>query len=366
MANIYECLIINLIRTLSERYIMLKLSRLQKIAILITIFWEIFAYNINYENFADKLNFTNFMFTSSPAIIYWSIVWIWGLTTILQNLKNIKNIFERFLLNRMGFDGRLNRSQFLGCCIAISIGYMIAGVTLNVHKHYFVAFIMFILLFYASAVATTRRANDFSKNRWIYTGTLVLYSFIYLPIIVISHYEIVDIQRALILNMFLANKFYLFALVLVRIVASIQGLILLFRKGTGDSLMNFSENNKLKGKTCSQNNEIQDNNSLKLIKRFPLKKYRYLFFIAILFILCGLFVKKHIDHQFIIQNKNYENTIKRLQHELRLKEHDYDELELQMKENKKIYLFKMLENEKDPIKYNALKEYYNRLNFEAQ
>lgn len=346
---------------------MLKLTRFQKIAILITIFWEIFAYNLNYENFAGGLKFIDFMLTSSPAIIYWSIVWIWGLTAILQALKNIKNKFERFLLKRMGFDGKLNRLQFLGCCIAISIGYMIAGVTLTVHKYYFIAFIMFILLFYALAVSTTRRANDFSKNKWIYTGTQVLYFFLYLPIIAIMHYEIVDIQRAKLISvMFLANKFYLFALVLVRIVAFIQGLMLLFRKGTGDSLMNFSENNKLKGKTCSQNNETQDNNSLKRIKRFPLKKYRYLFFIALLFILCGLFVKKYIDHQFIIQNKNYENTIKELRHELLLKEHKYDELELQMKEDKKMQLLKELENEKDPIKYNKLKEYYNQLSFEAQ
>ena len=74
MVNVYECLIIYLIITLSERYIMLKLTRFQKIAILITIFWEIFAYNLNYENFAGGLKFIDFMLTSSPAIIYWSIV----------------------------------------------------------------------------------------------------------------------------------------------------------------------------------------------------------------------------------------------------------------------------------------------------
>lgn len=55
-----------------------------------------------------------------------------------------------------------------------------------------------------------------------------------------------------------------------------------------------------------------------------------------------------------------------LKHQLLLKEYQYDELELQMKETKKIHLLKMLENEKDPIKYNALKEYYNQLSFEAQ
>ena len=37
-----------------------------------------------------------------------------------------------------------------------------------------------------------------------------------------------------------------------------------------------------------------------------------------------------------------------------------------MKEDKKMQLLKELENEKDPIKYNKLKEYYNQLSFEAQ
>lgn len=83
-------------------------------------------------------------------------------------------------------------------------------------------------------------------------------------------------------------------------------------------------------------------------------------------ILCGLFFKSYIDYKFNIQTKKYEDTAKELKHQLLLKEYQYDELELQMKETKKIHLLKMLENEKDPIKYNALKEYYNQLSFEAQ
>lgn len=134
----------------------------------------------------------------------------------------------------------------------------------------------------------------------------------------------------------------------------------------GHLLMNSAKNDNFKEKSLSSKNESSNSNYLKLNKRFSLKKCKHFFFLIVFLILSVLFLKKYIDDKFIIQNKKYENTIKELQHELLLKEYEYEELELQMKEDKKMQLLKKMESEKDPIKYKKLKEYYNQLSFEAQ
>lgn len=134
----------------------------------------------------------------------------------------------------------------------------------------------------------------------------------------------------------------------------------------GHVLMNSAENDNLKEKRRSSRDVSLNNNFSKLLKRFNLRKYGFFFFLIIFIVLSVLFFKNYVNHKFIVQNQRYENTIKELRHELLLKEHKYDELELQMKEDKKMQLLKELENEKDPIKYNKLKEYYNQLSFEAQ
>ena len=138
----------------------------------------------------------------------------------------------------------------------------------------------------------------------------------------------------------------------------------------GNSLMDAAQNKETKEKYISSASKNISNNSKKTIflKKFlvSFKKNKFLLFFIIFLILCGLFFLSYIDYKSYIQTKKYEDTAKELKHQLLLKEYQYDELELQMKETKKIHLLKMLENEKDPIKYNALKEYYNQLSFEAQ
>jgi len=135
----------------------------------------------------------------------------------------------------------------------------------------------------------------------------------------------------------------------------------------GHLLMTSVENNNLKEKTPSlSNNTVLDKNS-KRADKFNLKKYGYLFFfIIVLFLLGGVFFKIYIDNELISQNKRYESNIKELQHKLLLREHEFDELELKMKEDQKMRLLEMLKNEKDPTKYNKLREYYNQLSFETQ
>lgn len=68
---------------------MKNLTKVQKFLILASIFWEVIAYRINYHR--HELNFEDFMIASSPVIIYWSVVWIWGFGAITKLFQNIKN-----------------------------------------------------------------------------------------------------------------------------------------------------------------------------------------------------------------------------------------------------------------------------------
>ena len=70
---------------------MIKLTKIQKILILVSIFWEMFAYNISYYNYGHRLDFEKFMLASSPVILYWSVVWIWGFGTFVKFFRNVKN-----------------------------------------------------------------------------------------------------------------------------------------------------------------------------------------------------------------------------------------------------------------------------------
>ena len=70
---------------------MMKLNKVQKILILASVFWEIFAYNISYYNYGHRLDFEKFMLASSPVILYWSVVWIWGFGTFVKFFRNVKN-----------------------------------------------------------------------------------------------------------------------------------------------------------------------------------------------------------------------------------------------------------------------------------
>ena len=70
---------------------MMKLNKIQKILILASIFWEMFAYNISYYNYGHRLDFEKFMLASSPVILYWSVVWIWGFGTFVKLFNKFKN-----------------------------------------------------------------------------------------------------------------------------------------------------------------------------------------------------------------------------------------------------------------------------------
>lgn len=86
---------------------MVDLTKLQKIIILTTIFWEIFAYNANFKSYRNRLDFTGFMLASTPVIIYWSVVWVWGfgvfkklfssLRHYVKHKINIKDCFKHLI-----------------------------------------------------------------------------------------------------------------------------------------------------------------------------------------------------------------------------------------------------------------------------
>lgn len=67
----------------------MKLTKSQRAIILVTLIWEIIAYNCCYNNFAKRLNFSDFIIASLPFIVYWSIVWIWGFGTLSKIIKKI-------------------------------------------------------------------------------------------------------------------------------------------------------------------------------------------------------------------------------------------------------------------------------------
>lgn len=68
---------------------MKNLTKVQKFLILASIFWEIVAYRMNYHR--HELNFEDFMIASSPVIICWSIVWIWGFEVFKKLFGNVFN-----------------------------------------------------------------------------------------------------------------------------------------------------------------------------------------------------------------------------------------------------------------------------------
>ena len=75
----------------------MNLTKSQKIAILITIFWELFAYNSNFKSYSNRLDFTGFILASIPAIIYWSVIWIWGVEVFTNVVNNLKLILAKII-----------------------------------------------------------------------------------------------------------------------------------------------------------------------------------------------------------------------------------------------------------------------------
>lgn len=67
---------------------MKNLTKFQKIIILITIFWEIFVYRFNL-GYRNRLDFRDFILASSPVIIYWSVVWVFGFGTFKKLFGNV-------------------------------------------------------------------------------------------------------------------------------------------------------------------------------------------------------------------------------------------------------------------------------------
>ncbi len=160
---------------------MMKLNKIQKILILASIFWEIFAYNISYYNYGHRLDFEKFMLASSPVILYWSVVWIWGFGTFEKLFKkiffsiqnNIINVVAFSLFFIVGFNIRSNGNIYND--IFYSLGGGIAGL--------FVGLIVFYI-----AVILTSFVKDLKKRKiavsLLFFALSILYyllSFIFLP-----------------------------------------------------------------------------------------------------------------------------------------------------------------------------------------
>ncbi len=75
----------------------MNLTKSQKIAILMTIFWELFAYNLNFKSYSNRLDFTGFTLASIPAIIYWSVIWIWGAEAFANAGNSLKLIMAKII-----------------------------------------------------------------------------------------------------------------------------------------------------------------------------------------------------------------------------------------------------------------------------
>lgn len=79
---------------------MRNLTKFQKIMILITIFWELFACNTNYNSYRNRFNFSDFLLMSSPVILYWSIIWVWGFDVFNKLFKILGSfIKDKFKIN---------------------------------------------------------------------------------------------------------------------------------------------------------------------------------------------------------------------------------------------------------------------------
>ena len=71
-----------------------KLTKIQKVIVLLTILWELIAFAFCNQNNWGKREFDipSFIILSLPFILYWGGVWIFGFGYIIRFLKKVDKI----------------------------------------------------------------------------------------------------------------------------------------------------------------------------------------------------------------------------------------------------------------------------------